>query len=695
MSEEKVESKGVTVPKLTKTDPESYLSWRKMFQGFLAVKGGKYAMSKEGFGYLPECWCEHQDVSIPESVEPDKAKREEKEKKTKMALKSNDLAMAYFNLALQHNRAKMCIDQAISEEYPDGKAKLLMERLDLKFRPNTGYECELLRDKLRKIQCKENDDPNDVFDKIAGVRNLARELGGTALIDDAEIVARLFTIMPKMYHPTMDWVMRAAKDKGEKVDLDRMEKEIIDYYLMFKPKKGISEEDGVETALSSFTGKCYNCGKTGHRAFQCKEGNNDSESKTKKGGKENRNCHLCGKKGHIRADCFELEKNKDKRPKNWKSCLEDKDDKKEKAAAIVLDREIMLTFVDTNESIEESEDAKKDEAEASVLEKNDEERKMIEEKIEEDEPKELVLLSNDSNELDDDELWVADSGATICVKKNTSGVIETRKAKARDNVKGNSGDGLSPEVIGTVKLTQVDKNGNEGQDITLTNVYCSKKYNYNLFSLTKAMEAGWNLESEKDCIMLKKGKQIIKFDVKVKSPNGVLYCGRFRANHSGGASEASLVNSNVKDKSIRKMNINEAHCCFGHMSEANTRKVAKEMGIEIVRGAMKKCAACAVGKSKQKNVPKNKDVQKESIVPGERIHLDLSKINAPEEYKDLVQMTRPWWRLMVDEATGLKFSEFFETKRAMIEPTCSKLHLWKSNGIAIKNIRMDNAGENK
>ena len=50
MSEERIESKGVTVPKLTKVDPESYLNWRKMFQGFLAVKGGKYAMSKEGFG---------------------------------------------------------------------------------------------------------------------------------------------------------------------------------------------------------------------------------------------------------------------------------------------------------------------------------------------------------------------------------------------------------------------------------------------------------------------------------------------------------------------------------------------------------------------------------------------------------------------------------------------------------------------
>ncbi len=49
---------------------------------------------------------------------------------------------------------------------------------------------------------------------------------------------------------------------------------------------------------------------------------------------------------------------------------------------------------------------------------------------------------------------------------------------------------------------------------------------------------------------------------------------------------------------------------------------------------------------------------------------------------------------MVDERTGMKFSDFYDTKDAMIEPTCSQLHRWKANGHGVKYIRLDNAGEN-
>ena len=158
MSEEEEEMFSVMVPMLTKVDPESYSGWRKMFQGFLAVKGGKYALSKEGFANLPERWCEPSDISVPESEEPDKKKREEREKKIKSALKSNDLAMAYFNLALENNRAKMCVEVALSEEYPDGKAKLLMDRLDQKF-------CPELREKLRAIKVsKERSNEEGIVD---------------------------------------------------------------------------------------------------------------------------------------------------------------------------------------------------------------------------------------------------------------------------------------------------------------------------------------------------------------------------------------------------------------------------------------------------------------------------------------------------------------------------------------------------
>lgn len=56
-------------------------------------------------------------------------------------------------------------------------------------------------------------------------------------------------------------------------------------------------------------------------------------------------------------------------------------------------------------------------------------------------------------------------------------------------------------------------------------------------------------------------------------------------------------------------------------------------------------------------------------------------------------MSKPNWRIMVDGRTGLKFSDFFETKNGMVEPTCEEFQKWKSSGCNVNFLRMDNAGE--
>jgi hypothetical protein len=50
---------------------------------------------------------------------------------------------------------------------------------------------------------------------------------------------------------------------------------------------------------------------------------------------------------------------------------------------------------------------------------------------------------------------------------------------------------------------------------------------------------------------------------------------------------------------------------------------------------------------------------------------------------------------MVDEKSQFKITDFFDTKKAMIEPTCEKLFKFKSQGKAFKYIRCDDSGENR
>jgi hypothetical protein len=183
---------------------------------------------------------------------------------------------------------------------------------------------------------------------------------------------------------------------------------------------------------------------------------------------------------------------------------------------------------------------------------------------------------------------------------------------------------------------------------------------------------------------LQKEDSKIVFDIVIQTKMGMLFCMYFRRGHK----EIAYI---AADNKVTKMSIREAHDKLGHGDEPSTWKAAKELGIEITRGAMKPCETCTIAKAKHKNVPK----ESSSVVATKdkgRIYLDISTI---KKEKDGPSVTKGNWRIMVDERLPLKFSEFFQTKSGMIEPTCQQLFKWQQAGLPVKYVRLDNAGENK
>jgi hypothetical protein len=59
------------------------------------------------------------------------------------------------------------------------------------------------------------------------------------------------------------------------------------------------------------------------------------------------------------------------------------------------------------------------------------------------------------------------------------------------------------------------------------------------------------------------------------------------------------------------------------------------------------------------------------------------------------KVTKPNWRITVDESTNMKITHFFKTKNGMCEPTCELIKKWKDMKIEFKCLRIDNAGEKK
>lgn len=73
-------------------------------------------------------------------------------------------------------------------------------------------------------------------------------------------------------------------------------------------------------------------------------------------------------------------------------------------------------------------------------------------------------------------------------------------------------------------------------------------------------------------------------------------------------------------------------------------------------GKFKPCSDYAKAKAKQANVPKSILDKKKSTVPGERFFLDISSI------KTSSFGGAKFWVLLVDDATGFKFSCFLKRK---------------------------------
>ena len=58
-------------------------------------------------------------------------------------------------------------------------------------------------------------------------------------------------------------------------------------------------------------------------------------------------------------------------------------------------------------------------------------------------------------------------------------------------------------------------------------------------------------------------------------------------------------------------------------------------------------------------------------------------------------MAKSNWFMIVDEATLLKFSNFYQAKNNMVQPSCILINKFRNMSILTKYIQCDNASENK
>jgi hypothetical protein len=173
----------------------------------------------------------------------------------------------------------------------------------------------------------------------------------------------------------------------------------------------------------------------------------------------------------------------------------------------------------------------------------------------------------------------------------------------------------------------MSKDGSLGLKATLMDVSVSKRFNFNLCSLTRLLllRNGWRIfKGDSTGIVVEKDSNQIAIDIVINTAKGAIFACRFI--------RSGVELADVGTEARTTMNISKAHGLLGHVNEESTRKTAKELGWVLTRGKLKPCLHCAKAKAKQKNVCKASETPK-AEKPGERVYLDLSNVT---EYREAI-----------------------------------------------------------
>ena len=290
----------------------------------------------------------------------------------------------------------------------------------------------------------------------------------------------------------------------------------------------------------------------------------------------------------------------------------------------------------------------------------------------------VVFNSVSENSEFSKNIWIGDSGASCHYCNCDQGLFDVKDVSERITV-GN-GKTMEATKIGSLRCNVEQVNGKTFQ-VVLQEVKFVPELWVNLFSINKALKNGFKIGNDDIIIHLSKGSTTLSFDRVLKTKNG------FVSGVCLNPVSVELAGNVVDSKKAEvKFDINKLHKAIGHCGEEALKITAKSYDWKLL-GKLETCEDCAVGKAKQKNT--NKEWLQGSKNPGERLYIDISSIKG-ESFGG-----SKFWALIIDDCTNYIWSYFMNKKSSLKEKITSLILELKDQGIKVKILRCDDAGENK
>jgi hypothetical protein len=286
---------------------ENYEEFEMQWNAFAQVEGFLDVLMANGHPDMPTDY----RTAIPDDGQG-------QGKKQARAKKENTKAVAYYTFSFKSARLRSIINKAKTDEWLGGEAWMINTVLIKKYRPDDIIAAAEARRRLNDVSMKKYDDPAILFEQLAEIE--VAYAGTTIKIIEQDCIGVVFATAADKYHSVLT---SEQCTKGAGLTMDDLEDAMNQ---LWRPGGGSQKKhtgnDGGEMVLSAFGGTCNNCQEKGHRANQCpkKDGPNNGCRNTSGNTREKfkGECNNCGKIGHKKSDCWQLEKNKNKRPKDYR-----------------------------------------------------------------------------------------------------------------------------------------------------------------------------------------------------------------------------------------------------------------------------------------------------------------------------------------------------------------------------------------
>jgi hypothetical protein len=345
----------------------------------------------------------------------------------------------------------------------------------------------------KQICDKEGSNPALLIETLAAIEDT---YGSN--VDEGELTAIVLDAATDKYQS-----VQTAEQRNRGLSLSLMDLELVmgKYYIKLTKKKSKCNKDETEVLLTGFQGACFACVEKGHRANKCPT-RDMKEIKIEK--RVNKNCINCAKRGHSGKDFWFKNSNKDKKPAEFKPADE--------TAALG----------------------------AATKERNLEE---------------YMLGTIDRSQINNPDIWIDDTAATVYMSSYVSGLKNVRNTEPELVTMVNG----STEVVDKVADVAGVINNNEAKAwIQMTDVTVLNNGRFNLFSISQALKKGWKLAGDNNKIVTSRNYCQIVFDIKIKTAKWVLFATKIERNP-----EFCGATSNLNKK--LELTEKQAHQKLGHM----------------------------------------------------------------------------------------------------------------------------------